>query len=266
MSIPETLRYGAIELKRLYNRNLGLALAISVGFHLALIGLYMFSLNIGKADSSGKAAPVAKIKLTAVAPPPTEENVPPPPPPPMVPPQLQTSSGGGGGVASRAGTPVAVPDALLAPDVKEFASTAEISVATPEGGDGTGFGNDPNGTGLGGPIDLGEGVKIKEVEKLPDLDDFVSVEVEPKYDASELQRNVKYPEIARRNGIEGTVVVRALVDKSGAVIRTVIDNSDNKTLEEEAVRAVKRTTFTPAIQNKMPVAVWVQIPVVFRIN
>ncbi len=265
MSIPETIRYGATELKRIYNRNLGVALGISVGFHLALIGLYIFSLTVGKADSD-KVAPVAKIKLTSIAPPPAQENVPPPPPPPMVPPQLQTSSGAGGGVASRAGTPVAVPDALLAPDVKEFAATNEISVATPEGGDGTGFGNDPNGTGLGGPIDIDQPVQVKEVEELPSMDDFVEMEEEPKYSREELQRNLKYPEVARRNGIEGVVMVRALIDKKGAVANTAIDKSDNKVLEEEAIKAIKRTNFSPAIQNKMPVAVWIQIPVVFRMQ
>jgi protein TonB len=184
----------------------------------------------------------------------------------MVPPQLQTSQGAGGGVASRAGTPVAVPDALIAPDVKDFAATTEISVATPEGGDGTGFGNDPNGTGLGAPVDIDKPVEVKNVETLPDPDEFIAVEEEPKWDPAELARRLKYPEIARRAGIEGQVVVRALVDKNGRVVNTMIDQSDNKALEEAAVEAVKKTPFTPAIQNKNPVAVWVQIPVIFKLN
>jgi protein TonB len=265
MSISEALRYGATELKGVYNRNLGLALGISVGIHLALIGLYIFSLNIGKADSDGKAAPVAKIKLTTLAPPPVEDATP-PPPPPMVPPQLQTGGGGGGGVASRAGTPVAVPDALIAPDVKEFAATTEIAVATPEGGDGTGFGPKTDGEGLGGPIAINEPVQVKNVEKLPEMDEFIAVEEEPKWDPSELQRRIKYPEIARRNNIEGTVVVRALVDKNGRVVKTAVDRSDNKVLENAAIDAVTATPFTPAIQNKVPVAIWIAIPVTFRLS
>jgi protein TonB len=265
MSIPEALRYGAAELKKVYNRNLGMALGISVGLHLALIGLYIFGLNIGKADSEGKAAPVSKVKLTTLAPPPVEDATP-PPPPPMIPPQLQTGGGGGGGVASRAGTPVAVPDALIAPDVKEFAPTEEIAVATPEGGDGTGFGPKTDGEGLGGPINVDKPVQVKDVEKLPDMDEFVAVEEEPKWDQGELQRRIKYPEIARRNNIEGTVIVRALVDKNGRVVKTNIDKSDNQVLSDAAVDAVKATPFTPAIQNKMPVSVWVQIPVNFRLN
>jgi len=265
MSIPDALRYGATELKGVYNRNLGIALGMSVGFHLALIGLYIFSINIGKADSEGKVAPVAKIKLTTLAPPPVDDATP-PPPPPMVPPQLQTGGGGGGGVASRAGTPVAVPDALLSPDVKEFAATTEIAVATPEGGDGTGFGPQTDGEGLGGPIDLGEKVQVKDVEKLPDMDEFVAVETEPTYDQGDLQRILKYPEIARRNNIEGTVIVRALIDKNGRVMKTSVDKTDNAVLTDAAVDAVSRIVCTPAIQNGQPVRIWIQIPVVFRLN
>jgi protein TonB len=264
MSIPEALRYGAAELKKVYNRNLGMALGISVGIHLALIGLYIFGLNIGKADSEGKAAPVSKVKLTTLAPPPVEDATP-PPPPPMIPPQLQTG-GGGGGVASRAGTPVAVPDALLDPQVQDFATTAEIPVATPEGGDGTGFGPKTDGDGLGDPINVDKPVQVKDVEKLPDMDEFVAVEEMPKWDQGELQRRIKYPEIARRNNIEGTVVVRALVDKHGSVVQTHIDKSDNQVLSDAAIDAVKATPFTPAIQNGTSVPVWVQIPVTFRLN
>ena len=49
MSITISLRYGAAELKRLYNRNLGFALIISVGVHLALICLYLIATTPGGA-------------------------------------------------------------------------------------------------------------------------------------------------------------------------------------------------------------------------
>lgn len=257
MSITEALRYGATELKAAYNRNLGLALGISIGIHVVLIAMYMIIQNVGKADGR-RAAPVSKMKLSNIAPPPEPQNVP-PPPPPMVPPQLQT--GGSGGVASRAGTPVAVPDALIDPSVKDFAATTEVSVATPEGGDGTGFKTD-----VDQPLTVDGPVKLKDTEKEPDPDEFIAVEQEPTWEAAELQRRLKYPEIARRNGIEGTVAVRALVGKDGRVVRTMIDRSDNKALEEAAEDAVKKTPFTPAIQNKVPVMVWVQIPVIFKLN
>jgi len=263
MSIEELkqkVAYGAAELKAVYNKNLGIALGVSVGLHVALILLYVFGLNIGNAGSDRARAPINRINLTNVAPPTTET---PPAPPPMIPPEL-VSAGGGGGVAARAGVPVAVPDALVDPKLKDFATTKDIQVATPEGGDGTGFGPDMGGD-LGGPIDIG-GTSVKTKEVMPEPDEFVATEEEPKWDRDELQRRIRYPEAAQRSGIEGIVIVRALVDRSGKVVDTRIDRSDNKLLDAAAVEAVVKTPFTPAIQNKVPVPVWVQIDVHFTIS
>lgn len=260
MSIPEKLRYGATELKAMYNRNLGLALAISVGFHLALIGIYIFGLNIGKAGSEGKTAPIAKIKLTNIAPP--AANDAPPPPPPIVPPQLQT--GGSGGVAARAGNPVPIPDAMIAPDVKEFATTTEIAVATPQGGDGTGFA--VSNDGLGASVDIGNGVKMEQKEEVPDPDEFIPVEKEPVFDYDALKGKVKYPEIARKNGIEGQVTLQVYVSKTGKPTQIRVAQSDSKFFEEPAKEAVMATAFTPAIQNGTPIGTWVTIPVKFQLH
>lgn len=259
--MKEKIRYGAAELKAIYNKNLGIALGVSVGFHIALILLYIFSLNIGKAGSDRARAPINKINLTNVAPP--QQNETPPPPPPMIPPAMQ-NTGGSGGVAARAGTPVAVPDALIDPKLKDFATTENIQVANPEAGDGTGLG-DMGGKGLGGPIDLGD-AKPLEKEELPRSDEFVAAEIEAKWDPADLQRRLKYPRVAEQNGIEGVVIVRALVDKVGKVRDVVIERSDNKILEEAAVDAVRSTPFTPAIQNKQNVATWVQVDVYFTLG
>ncbi len=258
--LKEKIAYGAAELKALYVRNLGIALGISVGLHVALILLYVFSLNIGKAKSDRPKAPINKINLTNVAPP--AET--PPTPPPMIPPELQSAGGGGGGVAARAGTPVAVPDALIDPKLQDFATDKEISVATPSGGDGTGFGPDLGGDGLG-QVQIND-AQVKTQEKLPEPDEFVPVEEEAKWDPAELQRRIKYPEAAQRAGIEGTVIVSALVGKDGRVVRVRIDRSDNKMLEKAAADAVERTPFTPAIQNKQPVATWIQVDVQFSLS
>lgn len=101
---------------------------------------------------------------------------------------------------------------------------------------------------------------------LPEPSEFTAVTKDPHWDPLELQRRVRYPEEARRNGIQGTVIVRGLVDSKGKVRRTLIDRCDNGLLEKAAVDAVMNTPFTPAYQGNKPVAVWVQIPVIFRLR
>lgn len=100
----------------------------------------------------------------------------------------------------------------------------------------------------------------------PAIDEFVAVEQEPLVDMEQLQKNVKYPEIARKSGIEGTVIVRALINTNGKVIKTVIEQSDVKILEKPALTAVKKTKFQPAILNKALVKCWVTIPIKFRLK
>ncbi len=264
MSITEKIRYGAIELKEIYNRNLGIALGVSVGLHLALIFLYVFSLNVGNAKSDINRPPISKMSLENIAPPPEQPDVP-PPPPPMIPPSLQTG-GGTGGVEARAGTPVAVPDALIDPKLKDFATTKDIQIATPKGGDGTGVGGTADGKGIGQAIELPKNIEVKEKDKLPSIDEFIETTADAQWDQAGLQRRIVYPEVAKRAGIQGIVVVRALVGTDGKVVKCAIDKSDSKVLEEEAVRAVKATPFIAAVNGAKPVAVWVQVEVHFKLE
>ncbi len=74
-----------------------------------------------------------------------------------------------------------------------------------------------------------------------------------------------YPPAARRDRIEGTVVVQALVGKEGRVRETKITHSV-PALDAAAVRSVRRFVFKPAVSNGKPVAVWVAVPVRFSLR
>ena len=75
----------------------------------------------------------------------------------------------------------------------------------------------------------------------------------------------EYPETARRAGIEGTVFVRALVDKAGTVTKAEILKGPEE-LHQSAIDAAKKTKFTPAKQNDMPVSCWVQMSFRFELE
>jgi protein TonB len=167
------------------------------------------------------------------------------------------------GPAARAGNPIPIPDAMIAPDLQEFATVDVAARASSEGGSGEDMGD------FAGGIDWDrkpEEVKTL-VDKEPDPDEFIPVEKEPAFDMARLQKLVVYPDMARRAGIEGTVLVRALVDKTGKIIRTRIDMSDNKALDAAAQKAVMDYGHsTPGIMNGQPVSVWVNIPITFRLK
>lgn len=107
-----------------------------------------------------------------------------------------------------------------------------------------------------------ENIAIED-DALPPPDAFVPFEVGPK---PTTPISPEYPELARKAGIEGTVIVRILVDKEGRVRETRLARGVGAGLDEAAIEAIRRTIYTPAIQNNRPVAVWVAQSVVFRLR
>lgn len=75
----------------------------------------------------------------------------------------------------------------------------------------------------------------------------------------------EYPAFAHDAGVEGTVVVWALVGLDGRVDEVRIQKSVPM-LDAAAADAVRGWRFTPALANEHPVRVWVAVPVRFRLH
>ena len=82
-----------------------------------------------------------------------------------------------------------------------------------------------------------------------------------------IQSKLKYPDIARKAGIEGRVIVNVLVGTDGTVKDTKILRSLGHTgCDEAAVDAIKAIRWRPAKQRDRAVQVWVGIPVIFKLK
>ncbi len=98
-----------------------------------------------------------------------------------------------------------------------------------------------------------------EIEIVP----YYKVEVKPK---PIYQQKPRYPDLARRAGIEGQAVVKALVDIDGSVMDVqILKSSGNQMLDEAALSAARRWRFSPAKQRDKFVRVYVSIPINFRL-
>ena len=76
-----------------------------------------------------------------------------------------------------------------------------------------------------------------------------------------------YPDIARRRGYEGTVIIDALVTRNGRVSDTrIIKSSGYSVLDRSAIKAIKRWIFVPGTQNGKSIEMWVRIPVRFQLK
>lgn len=256
VELPKAITYGAVELKDWIAKHTLRGVLASFGLTLLL---FLFVIISAKLQYQVYFSPITAITSVDIPPPSQttddEED--------ETKPDAATITDRviNHGPASRAGVPVGIPDAEIKVDI-EFASTDEIDRASSKGGDGL-----DDGT-FASNIDMNP-VKIEEViEKLPDFDDFLAVEKEPTVsNINDLMKLVEYPEMAKRSGIEGTVTIAVLIDKSGKPVKTKILNSENANLNAAAVKGVMAYRgYTPALQNKQPTSCWLTIPVSFKLS
>ena len=118
---------------------------------------------------------------------------------------------------------------------------------------------------LDGPMDLPPPPPPPAEEE---EDFFVVVENMPELQGglAELQRKVKYPEMARRAGIEGRVTVQFIVNERGEVENPRVIRGIGGGCDEAALAAVKQAKFTPGMQRGRPVRVQYSLPIVFRLQ
>lgn len=253
LDLPLQSTYGAFELKEFIKRNTLKAFLITIiSFFLLLILYTAYQLYTKSLVKELKTAP--PLSKMVLEPPPASEESEEQAPPPS---QQQIINYG---TEARAGTPIPVPDAELPQDLAEFADIKDIQKSLQQTGN----------------VDITQAPDItlddkpkeysKPVDEIPPDDTFIPVEKEPYVDLAELQKKVIYPEMARRAGIEGRVIIRVYVDKTGKPVKYKIEATDSQMLNQAAIDAVMKTTFTPAIQNGQPIGCWVTIPIQFKLK
>ena len=112
-----------------------------------------------------------------------------------------------------------------------------------------------------------------EIEEESDEEFFMVVENMPEFPGGDLglmkyiQKNVKYPPIAKEYNITGKVYVSFIVDKSGSVTDVKIARGVDKSLDAEALRVVKSLPkYKPGKQRGKAVRVMFTIPINFTLN
>ena len=120
------------------------------------------------------------------------------------------------------------------------------------------------------------GIEILEVQKLekpeasveeaPQV--FVVVENMPELigGLAAIQREIQYPVIAKRAGIEGRVILQFIVDEQGRLTEPKVVRGIGGGCDEEALRALQTARFRPGTQRGKPVKVKMSLPMTFRLS
>lgn len=118
-------------------------------------------------------------------------------------------------------------------------------------------------TGLEGGIASPTGARPTSVTALTPGDDVTQIA----HPRGGYQVLPSYPATARRLGVQGTTVLRVYIADDGRVGPVVVEKSaGHPDLDQAAIEAVRRWRFEPARQGKAPVAMWVLLPVEFRLR
>jgi protein TonB len=240
--------YGAYELRKRYNKHMNTAFIIAISVFVISVSIpaimdFLDTLAPTEADTN--------VELTLVDAPPLDKDVPPPPPPPDPPPPVQETI--------KFTPPVVTEEPIDEKDIPPPQDEIKVQVGT-ETKEGT------------GDIELPtEGEGKEEVEAPQQI--FTIVEQMPEFPGGEeklfeyLGKNIKYPSMARENGITGTVYVTFVVEGNGEI-------SDVKKLrgigggcDEEAMRVVKAMpAWKAGKQNGKSVRVQYNLPIKFTLR
>lgn len=120
----------------------------------------------------------------------------------------------------------------------------------------------------------GMGLMAQNVDSKDTQEDeiFMIVEAMPSFPGGQealaeyVQENLKYPESARENGIQGRVFVNFVVEKDGSISNVKISRGLGGECDKEAMRVVQSMPkWIPGTQRGKAVRVSYIIPIVFKL-
>ena len=105
-----------------------------------------------------------------------------------------------------------------------------------------------------------EPLDVRIVEQLPEYPGGMSAFIEW------LTKNLKYPESARAQKVQGKVVVSFIINKDGSISDAKVAKSADALLDREAMRVIRlMPKWKPGIQNNEPCRTMFAVPIVFKL-
>ena len=115
--------------------------------------------------------------------------------------------------------------------------------------------------------------EVHHKEVLNDEKIYSVVEQMPQFPGGEsellnyISKQLNYPGIARRNGIQGKVICRFIITRTGRIEKPEVVRSLDPACDKEALRVLRSMpVFIPGKQNGVNVSVWYTLPVDFRLK
>ncbi len=116
-------------------------------------------------------------------------------------------------------------------------------------------------------------IEVQHEEEADEVINFYVIEEKPEFPGGEaamfqwIAKNIKYPDIAKENGIQGKVFVQFVIGKDGKVTDVTIVRGVDPSLDKEALRVIQSMPpWKPGKQRGKPVRVSFQLPINFKLS
>lgn len=236
--------YGAYDIRKKYSRTMSISIIIGIIVVLtAAFVPYMKAKSIALIKARDANEVIAQMANDINQ----EEAAPPPPPPPPPPTEQQTVVKYVAPVVVDTVKPDEASKFMTADDVAETVVDEEV-------------------------VEVVEQVQVEVQEEAP-REVFVVVEEMPSFPGGDTELfkfiydNIKYPELAKENNIQGKVILRFCVTYKGTVDQVSVVRGVDPSLDEEAIRVIKMLPlWKPGKQGGKPVNVWYSVPISFQLK
>ncbi len=234
--------YGAYKIRKKYNRTVLWAMLVgTIILGSVIITPYVMATVNERTHQKEEKAVTAEMEQLEQ---PNQEIAPPPPPPPPAEAQVQV----------RYVAPVIV-DSVKNEDKGALATIDDVKETVT---DDT-------------AIDVVEEVK-EEVQEVKEEEVFLVVEEMPGFNGGDANtefrkyvgQNMKYPEVAAENGIQGRVFVQFVIEADGRLSNVRVIRGVDPALDKEAIRVIENSPrWNPGKQRGKPVRVSYTFPITF---
>ncbi len=235
--------YGAYELRKKYSKFVTRSLIISIAVLLFGVLIPFFIFKQTYSANQDQQVTVDMMDMNK----PKEENAPPPPPPP---PEATVEQ------KAKFTAPIVVTDTTETTEINQddLNQTVNTNINTEEV-----VVEDDNSNNV-----------IEEVVETPI---FTVVEEMPSFQGGDearikfLQENIKYPQMAKESGIQGTVYVTFVINEKGKVADVKVLRGIGGGCDEEAIRVVNlMPPWNAGKQSGKAVRVQFNMPIKFTLN